>query len=496
LASEGGQELTVQFKSFSSPILTLAIAAVVACASDVPPPAIVERAASIETGFFESAGARLSYRLELPARTGKVPAVVFGHGSGRITKDQCRLASGFVARGFATLCYDKRGVGESTGEYSSVGPRNSQQMVDALAEDMAAGVRFLRSHASIDGARVGLAGASQAGWIIPVAAARVNPAFMLILAGPTISVGEEIFYSRIVEQTARPLDDGYKTLPTFRGERGFDPRPVLEALTVPGLWLLGEDDRSIPTPATVAILDELVARGKPFQRVVFPGAGHDLASTPVWDAIDRWLARALPPTLSLTLLGNAAVYITDGRLTLVTDFPYQSGAFGYMTYSQSQAKAFRNVVALITHRHLDHVEIETLKQLSWRVIGPREVTEQLASSAASPVDAASAIDPALRIQAMATPHANVEHSSYVVKWHGRRFYFSGDTEDPASVLNQQGLDIAFVSPWMYQAIRSRSARIDAARVVIYHHTTGERVAGCVAPCEVPAQGAQWSLAGR
>jgi pimeloyl-ACP methyl ester carboxylesterase/L-ascorbate metabolism protein UlaG (beta-lactamase superfamily) len=467
-----------------------------ACASDVPPPAIVEQAASSESGFFESAGARLSYRLDIPARTGKVPAVVFGHGSGRITKDECYLASGFLARGFATLCYDKRGVGESTGEYSSVGPRNSQQMFDALAEDMAAGVRFLRSHADIDGARVGLVGRSQAGWIIPVAAAIVQPAFMLILAGPTVSVGEENFYSSIVEQTVRPLDDGYKTLPSFRGERGFDPRPVLEALTVPGLWLLGERDRSIPTPATVAILDELVARGKPFDRVVFPGADHDLRSAPIWEAIDRWLTQATPQALNLTLLGNAAVHITDGRLTLVTDFPYQSGAFGYMAYSRSQAQAFRNVVALITHRHLDHVEIETLKSLPWRVVGPREVTRQLASSAASPVDVASAIDPDLRIDAIETPHADVEHFSYVVEWHGRRFYFSGDTEDPASVLNQKALDIAFVSPWMYEAVRSRSTRIDAARIVIYHHTTGERVAGCVAPCEVAAQGAQWSVAGR
>jgi uncharacterized protein len=475
----------------------LALFAACGYAEPPPPPVNLQQPPSSHNGFVESVGARLSYRLDLPVRHGKVPAVVIGHGSGRATKDTCRyLASGFLSRGFATLCYDKRGVGESTGEYSSVGPRNSDRMFDALGEDMAAGVRFLRSHDAIDASRVGLAGNSQAGWIIPVAAARVKPAFMILLVGPTVSVGEEIFYSDIVEKTAAPLDDGYRKLPAFKGERGFDPRPVLETLDVPGLWLLGAKDRSIPTPDTVAILNRLAAQGRPFSHVVFPEAGHDLSGTPLWEEIDRWLVRTLPATLDLALVGNAAVQVTDGKLTLVTDFPYRSGAFGYMEYASSQVWTGRNVVSLITHRHDDHVEIERLKGLSWRVIGPQEVTQQLPPASVIPLEAASGVAPGLRIDALPTPHADVQHFSYVVEWHGRRFYFSGDTEDPSSVLNQTGLDIAFVTPWMLKAVTSSGRRVDAARVVIYHHTVRERVAGCTTPCEVPAQGAQWQLSGR
>ena len=40
--------------------------------------------------------------------------------------------------------------------------------------------------------------------------------------------------------------------------------------------------------------------------------------------------------------------------------------------------------------------------------------------------------------------------------------YSGDTEDPASVLAQRNLDIAFITPWIHAAVRARSARIDAA----------------------------------
>ena len=76
------------------------------------------RVSGTQSGFFINGDVRLSYRLDLPARTGRVPAVVFGHGSGRQSKNSCRfLADGFLSRGFATLCYDKRGVGESRRQF-------------------------------------------------------------------------------------------------------------------------------------------------------------------------------------------------------------------------------------------------------------------------------------------------------------------------------------------------------------------------------------------
>ena len=65
---------------------------------------------------------------------------------------------------------------------------------------------------------------------------------------------------------------------------------MLESLDAPGLWLLGGEDRSIPTPATVAILDQLIASGRSYAHVVFPGFGHNLSGAPIWPEIDRWLA--------------------------------------------------------------------------------------------------------------------------------------------------------------------------------------------------------------
>src|SRR5687767_14979423 len=80
------------------------------------------------SGFFTNGPVQLSYRLDVPAHTAPVGAVVFGHGSGLQTKSSCRfLADGFLARGYATLCFDKRGVGKSTGQFINLAPQEQRR---------------------------------------------------------------------------------------------------------------------------------------------------------------------------------------------------------------------------------------------------------------------------------------------------------------------------------------------------------------------------------
>ena len=224
---------------------------------------------------FPSGSVRLSYALDLPPGTGPFPAIVFGHGSGRQTKDEAMsVKSRMTQAGFAVLRYDKRGVGDSTGTYEGVGIANSERMVGLLADDMAAGVAFLRTRPEIDPNRIGLMGISQAGWIMPLAAERAPVRFMVLVVGPTVSVGIENFYSDLAEATTTSFDELSARLREYRGPFGYDPRPTLERLDVPGLWLLGAQDRSIPTRETVAILDELSGAGRPYRWIVYPDAGH------------------------------------------------------------------------------------------------------------------------------------------------------------------------------------------------------------------------------
>ncbi len=191
--------------------------------------------------------------------------------------------------GFAVLRFDKRGTGESTGTYSGVGPKNSFRMIADLASDVVAAARFLRTRPEIDARRVGLVGASQAGWILPYAARSLgDAAFVVLLSGPVCSVGLENYYSDFAENTTRPLAEVYPLMAGFDGNPGFDNVPVLEEVNTPTLWLLGLEDRSIPVPTTLENLERLRAQGRPFEWHTYEGLGHGLGPQ-IWDDIARWV---------------------------------------------------------------------------------------------------------------------------------------------------------------------------------------------------------------
>jgi dienelactone hydrolase len=233
---------------------------------------------------------KLAYTIDRPRGDGPFPGVVLGHGSGRLTRQDLQwMASHWTALGFAVLRFDKRGVGESTGTYSGVGPKNSHVMFRDLASDVVAAVKVLRARPEIDSKRVGLAGMSQAGWILPYAARELgDAAFVVLWSGPVCSVGLENYYSDFAEFTTRPLAEVYPLLPSFKGMHGFDNVPILEHVNTPSLWLLGLEDRSIPVPTTLENLERLRAQGHPFEWHTYEGLGHSLAPW-VWDDIARWV---------------------------------------------------------------------------------------------------------------------------------------------------------------------------------------------------------------
>lgn len=213
---------------------------------------------------FPSGNITLAGRVDLPVGDGPFPGVVMVHGSGRVPRTHSGfIASQLVNAGYAVLRYDKRGVGESEGFYSDVNPSNSEGVLHTLAQDALAGVAFLRSLGVVIDDQVGLFGNSQAGWIIPQSAAQNEAiAFSVILVGPAVSVGEEIFYSNLTggnpnTLTDERLDEISERLANFRGRPGFHPRESIETMNGPAIWILGRRDASIPTRETVAILEDI-----------------------------------------------------------------------------------------------------------------------------------------------------------------------------------------------------------------------------------------------
>jgi uncharacterized protein len=213
--------------------------------------------------------------LYLPEGRGPHPAVVWVQGSG----PTARLFPGsavtpFLDAGIAVFSYDKRGVGASGGRCCP----GDDGHFNLLIADAAGAVQALRRRPDIDAAQIGLWGVSQAGWIVPRAAVRSEAAFTVLVSGPAVTYGEEHEYSRLTgEEGSHSSGLSRREILKRLHPSGFDQRPDLRQMAMPGLWIYGAKDLSQPTDRSVAVLHQLRdSGGKDFETVVFPDAGHGL----------------------------------------------------------------------------------------------------------------------------------------------------------------------------------------------------------------------------
>lgn len=313
---------------------------------------------------FHSSGdsLRLGGMLVLPQGRGPFPAVVWVTGSDPDT----RLAWVYEARvlaakGVASLLYDKRGVGESSGASHDLASW------DDLAGDVEGALAYLRSRPDlIDAMRLGLAGQSQGTWIIAKVAAR-DPGvrFLVSMAGSGIGAAEQETYrtGALMRRAGFPeaeiaraqdfqrrkfavartglgwaaLDStmqrlrtdsvawfpgygtgaGARTLASLRMygvlQFNYEPTRDLARIKAPVLVLMGERDVVFPPALVVERMRAALARGgnRELTARIIPGASHGLAI--VQSADGRPFRRVISDDFLSTL--------TDWVVERVTRFP-------------------------------------------------------------------------------------------------------------------------------------------------------------------------------
>ncbi|MEO1729417.1 MAG: alpha/beta hydrolase [Pseudomonadota bacterium] len=282
---------------------------------------------------FESKGITLAGQLLEPDGAGPdTPLVVFAHGSEDIGWiNSARDPYQMVGRGVSAFVYDKRGTGQSEGEYSQNFPE--------LAEDLVAASQTAKTLAEGRFGRFGIVGLSQGGWIAPLAAERANADFLFIGYGLVADILEEdaaqvqlemqeggyddaarVKAKKLTDVTARlavsdykdgledldRLRDTFKDEPWFGQIKGgfsgvilamsteelrskgipmFDrlnidwslvPIDVMRQVDVPQFWALAGQDREAPTQTTLGRLLTLRREGKDISIRVFPDADHGM----------------------------------------------------------------------------------------------------------------------------------------------------------------------------------------------------------------------------
>lgn len=114
---------------------------------------------------------------------GKLGLVLFIHGDGPINASHDAgykpLWERLAGLGYASLSLDKRGIGGSAGNWLD-------QSIDDRVEEAREAIAWARKQPNIDPDRIGVWGASQAGWVIPKLAGKEPLAFS-ILVSPAIN---------------------------------------------------------------------------------------------------------------------------------------------------------------------------------------------------------------------------------------------------------------------------------------------------------------------
>ena len=303
---------------------------------------------------FKDGGVVLSGTLVMPRTPGRHPAVVMTHGSGPETRwgTSRYVADRFARAGVASLIYDKRGSGQSTGDWKTAA-------YEDLARDAVAGVDFLTSRPGVDPKRVGVLGHSEGGIVAPIAEtlAPGKIAFLVAEDAPAQLIKEQDIYRTDNDLRSQDWSEADKTLAldTYRlfvdvaaGDRPmadyeaarakykdaawfqymglpdkdswiwawYAKRAHLDTGTLwthvrsPVLLIYGEHDQLMPVDQTIRrIEDKLDASGAPYAAFIVPRAEHNLSVYPAdkepffwWrqapglnDTVAAWIVRCTAP---------------------------------------------------------------------------------------------------------------------------------------------------------------------------------------------------------
>lgn len=248
-------------------------------------------------------GHTLAGTLTLPkGAKGPVPAFVTITGSGQQDRDERiglvkefrlfrQIADTLGRAGIAVLRMDDRGFGGSGG--------NALTATSAdFANDIRAGLAYLRTRREIDATRLGLIGHSEGGLIAPMVAAEdASLRGIVLMAGPSKSGREIIAFQQryaiehanltgekrdsAVAAGAHAIDSVAKESPWIRFFLDYDPLVTARRVRVPVLILQGATDQQV-TPEQAEALGKTMrdAGNRQVTVRVFPQANHLFVQDP------------------------------------------------------------------------------------------------------------------------------------------------------------------------------------------------------------------------
>lgn len=176
--------------------------------------------------------------------------------------------------------------------------------------------------------------------------------------------------------------------------------------------------------------------------------------------------------IKVRFIGNCGLYMTDGQTNFYIDFPYKSGAHNYMEYDASEIDSIKSDSYFIfTHRHSDHYSEKILKKLDGKKYDPWNIEE---------LEKLGETIPDFEIKAFKTNHKvfgiSFKHYSYLINWHGKKIYISGDTESSDTFALQTDIDWTFAPVWLITDMNEKGISHEITKMyAIYHIGPNDKI---------------------
>lgn len=214
----------------------------------------------------------------------KVPVVVMVTGSGPQNRDSeiyehkpFLIIADYLARnGYATLRYDDRCVGKSTGRFQA-------ETTKEVAKDAALAVKFLRDTKKFS--KIGVLGHSEGGNVAFMLGADKLIDFAITMAGVGVQ-GDECLYQQgiaIAKQSGQEYQLTKEQLreyligtmsPWYEFFLDYDPASDISKTTCPVLVMNGEKDLQVIASSNVEAIKGNLPKNKKSQVKIYPGLNH------------------------------------------------------------------------------------------------------------------------------------------------------------------------------------------------------------------------------
>jgi len=304
------------------------------------------------------ANVEIAGTLTLPRENQPCPAAILIPGAGAHGRDYTILghrpflviSDYLTRRGIAVLRYDERGVGASKGD-------RSQATSEDYAQDVIAGINFLKTRKEIDLQLIGLIGHSEGGIIASIAAAKLPDVAYIVMMGSPGLPGEEynyqyeesmsralgmseeaiaenrVFQERVLAVVLHEEDNSvaeeeiikiYQEFglevsadrgmiaikrfisPWFRFSITHDPGATLMTVRCPVLAVIGEKDVHVPPEGNIQALERALETGgnKDYRVEELPGLNHFFQTTETGSPVEYGKIEETISPVALELIGN------------------------------------------------------------------------------------------------------------------------------------------------------------------------------------------------